>query len=60
MIIKFYKFNEGFTGKLLKESKLDNCVLPHSGCTVVIDKEQYKVDHVHIDYDNGLIAVDLI
>lgn len=59
MIVKFYKFNEGFTGQLVKESKLDNCILPHSGCTVSINREQYKVIQVHIDYDNGLVAVDL-
>lgn len=59
MIIRFYKYSEGKT-HLLRESNTERCFVPLVGQAITLEKNDYDVVNIQINYDNSTITIDLV
>jgi len=59
MVIRFYKYSEGKT-HLLKESTTERCYVPATGMAITLEKNDYDVANIQVNYDNSTITIDLV
>lgn len=60
MVIKFITIHSDNNTEVLKETSTLTTVIPQIGWCVIISREQYFVDDIEMNYDNGIISVNLI
>lgn len=59
MVIKFVKLDADDKLEVLKETSTLTTAMPQIGWCIVINKEQYFVDMIEMNYDNGVISINL-
>jgi hypothetical protein len=59
MVIRFYKYSEG-KSNLLKESTTDRCYIPTVGQAITLEKNDYDVANIQVNYDSSTIIIDLV
>ncbi|WP_298845702.1 hypothetical protein [uncultured Clostridium sp.] len=60
MVIKFITTSEEGSVEIIKETSTLTTVTPQIGWCIVIKQEQYFVDMIEMNYDNGIISINLI
>lgn len=60
MVIKFITIDVDNHAVILKETSTLTTVTPQIGWCILINQEQYFVDEIEMNYDNGIISVNLI
>lgn len=59
MVIKFITIGADGKPEVLKETSTLTTVTPQIGWCIVIQQEQYFVDMIEMNYDNGIISINL-
>ena len=60
MVIKFITTSEEGSVEVIKETSTLTTVTPQIGWCIIIQQEQYFVDMIEMNYDNGIISINLI